>query len=755
MAKGLPQYQRSLIQAPGMQDFQLASLQEEVRSSQATSAALDRLSQYAFAGASRYAEEQAAKYAVDNPLTLEELEIAKETGVNPITEHLKGGTVWNDAVRKLYAQQASIELTNAAQLKVQDVYDRVLNNEINDTGVIKTELETPIRSYAKVLAEIDPVAANQYLANNISSARTYFRKSTEHLKLQDQLKLDANTELLLKNQMIEFEALSSTDVSVEEYLAKYEIAKANAYKALEFSQNKAGFEKYVDSRLQASLFDFMSDRMRSQYKNAQDLYNALEKNKVGEFKPIWDKLDKVEREALSSKILNDFNTELKQKVSNLKAFDGLVKNITDKQLSMDKIDEKDIQVLQEAITSLGAEGTEEGNAALLKVIIQQNIANQLNKLDDVGVSQFITKMKQDNADPGIIEFAEKYADKRAKAVASDHAGVVLKQNEIIQPSTNVLLSNNSDDVVIAFKEQMKVLDREGVDGVFTQAQVNQLKNTLSQASNDQKITIASNIVALGPKALDVFNQINEKDPVFAHVGLLMSDYMNAGEGMSQDTQAQLMIAGRQLAADILQGQANLQAFKITLPENRKVYQDNDVKINQAFEYSPEIKSRIFSVADALYASMVVKENVSDVGQYAFNNKTYEKALDMAVGKIGDKGGFLKYKDRYILIPNTVRGKDIDNVMETSDMLDFVTASINPNVKEKNIIADMNGLEIPLSKLRNAQLINLGEYYGLVYQGQVITDGAGDFLRIDLESLNDSYQNRERLGPMQQRNWIEF
>ena len=111
MAK-LQQYERQVSLMADAPQLQTPNLTEKVRTADILSGSLDQLSQFAFKKAEAGIQKQAIEYSVANSLTANDLKLASSTGINPIEQALNGGTVWNEALNKLYAQQASTELSN-------------------------------------------------------------------------------------------------------------------------------------------------------------------------------------------------------------------------------------------------------------------------------------------------------------------------------------------------------------------------------------------------------------------------------------------------------------------------------------------------------------------------------------------------------------------------------------------------------------------------------------------------------------------
>mgnify|MGYP003659941968 FL=1 len=88
MAK-LPQYERRAPLIADLPDLQTPQYGEQISRSKSIQGSLDVITKFAQSQAERQVLKQAAEYTVANPLTMEQLEAAKSSGVNPIEQALK------------------------------------------------------------------------------------------------------------------------------------------------------------------------------------------------------------------------------------------------------------------------------------------------------------------------------------------------------------------------------------------------------------------------------------------------------------------------------------------------------------------------------------------------------------------------------------------------------------------------------------------------------------------------------------------
>jgi len=166
MAERLPRYRPlgvSIASVPSVDFTQAAQI--EARGTQQLAAALDKMSQFAFAKAGEFAAEEGIRYGAENAPTMEQIELAKSEG-RDVLDLVPGDrfTTYGQAARKAALQMISdnteIEARNIiAQLKIEASNSDLSMPEFRD------QLDAVIDGYGENLKEIDPLIANKFKAS--------------------------------------------------------------------------------------------------------------------------------------------------------------------------------------------------------------------------------------------------------------------------------------------------------------------------------------------------------------------------------------------------------------------------------------------------------------------------------------------------------------------------------------------------------------------------------------------------------------
>ena len=108
----LTKYQQTGRVFSDVPQLDFANVRESFKRSQSLTSALDRISSFAFKGAAQETERVAERFAIDNPLTIDQVKEASKSGVTAedLVAASGGGKVWQDTVRKMQGEQLRTQL---------------------------------------------------------------------------------------------------------------------------------------------------------------------------------------------------------------------------------------------------------------------------------------------------------------------------------------------------------------------------------------------------------------------------------------------------------------------------------------------------------------------------------------------------------------------------------------------------------------------------------------------------------------------
>jgi len=744
MAKGLPQYQRSLIQVPDAPQVQMPNLQEEIRSSQAMSSALDRLSGYAFESAKRYVTSEAEKFTVANPITQEQLDEAQRTGKNPIADSLTGGMIWNDAVKKLYAQQAATELTNSAYKHYENVLQRVTNREITDAGQIQSELETPLKSWYGVLAQIDPEVASQFYTRRINDGNSYFKAGSKELKRQEQIDLDQLSEETFNGKVKQFRI----DVENQDPTVAYQMYKANIAELTESFKDSSRSATYINAfekEFKLALYGKMSKDLQAQYGTEEAIMKAIRKKDLGVYEPVWNELLPSEQKEFAQYLRNDMagiEAANKQTFSLIKSQgDDYIKRLLDDQ-NAENLDSQ-YGFLQSAGEMLTGEYKLAYEQQLQEIEMVRHIRKHYGKLS---LSQFEVEKSRvldgeipaefKNNPQAYMDYVEDYYDKMSTKKNKDLVSYAVDKYNGSLGNVDNLAIGNEVSLQQEFGSQISLVRSQpdympGTTNVLTKTQVARLESMLESdiVGSAQRIQLATNIVnTFGNDAPAVFNAIAKKDPIFAQLGAISSEDP---------------VSTRNTMNTILIGQNKMKTLGIKIDTYSRKTAIAD-KIASAFDIAPTNVQNVLSAADAYYIG--AGNDVENLSSSRIEND-YKEAIRAVMGGYTDNrgnkfGGFAEMNDDIVAIHDNLNADEVPKYVQNADKNDLLQAIVNPN---KTLISE-KGVEHSLVDLNQATLKRTGDSYMLLdANDRPFLDQSGNIIQIDLHILRDIYNNKQRFG----------
>ena len=295
-------------------------------------AALNRVSDFAFKQIEPAVERQAAQYAFDNPVTIEQLKKGAESGITAEDFIPVGGTKARDTIRKLYGAQAQVELHSDLVSKHTDITRRIDSGEIKDIESLNNELRAPIDGAVRSLASLDPEAAVRLQASASASANSAYKHGV--LKFaQDAANLASmKGDRLAEDQLVGERSHMVTefsDQSPRNVLANYNARIDANLEFLYRSAAAAGDAKGAMALVAEHKKDIRQVLLESFAMDASSTDHSLNMRKItsGDFKhmnPLWNTLTSDEKNKVASMVANRVSsnvtaTKLQKEAVNLES----------------------------------------------------------------------------------------------------------------------------------------------------------------------------------------------------------------------------------------------------------------------------------------------------------------------------------------------------------------------------------------------------------------------------------------------------
>ncbi len=728
-----PRYQRANVIYADMPNIQPTGLQEELASSRRISSALDQMIGITTDIGKRYAMEAAGKYSIENPITKEQLLEAQKTNANPIAKDLKGGTIFNDTLKKVYAQQASSEFTQIAYTHFEDVLKQVENGTLSDPESIRQSLDAIIKPQSQILSNIDVETGVGYDAKATAYANTYFKQANKELERQARERIDllSNDTINAKVKQFELASLNESDPVILKNLLDTHLEDADG--TFKQSNHRVALYGQLQQRLNYVLNNRFAEYMASIAGSEANAMKMLQKNNAKAYTSFWKSKTAEEQDDLRQFVLKEIRfrnagaeESERQFKSKLNTIEGMLKDGVEP-------DNESLQWIMTNVGSLSPDSLVRKDVDILttKVKIYKDL-NSMSLLDREAYEQKITSNRTaDNY--ALVEFVKDSNSKYRDSLSKDFIGTMKKQDKYKGSALDFSLPDSRFQPQV--DERIKTADLFGrVNNVkpsyLDEGEIESFRAEYQKASTQDKQLIMGRIVkTFGSKAGVVFDQLSPKDPVMGHLGGL---FVNQSNKETLDA----VIKGQ----DIINSGIKYDVNKLT--ESSAIRN----VIGDAFYDVPKIQTAVIETAKALYAEEAVRKNYAK-----FNGSAFEEALQKAAGqKSGPDGklygGIIKHNGVKVSIPSSIPTKEFDNVMDKATLADFRYASDNFAMrKNTNGLFDDNNLEYTSDKLKEAVLIPIDSNRAKLRIGNsLLTLKGGYDLVINLDVLYRKLKDEKRL-----------
>jgi hypothetical protein len=744
MAK-LPQYERRAPLIADLPDLQTPQYGEQISRSKSIQGSLDVITKFAQSQAERQVLKQAAEYTVANPLTMEQLEAAKSSGVNPIEQALNGGMVWNDAVNKLYAQQASTELNSQAYKHFDNILARVEAGELSDSNQIEDALNSPLKAWQNVIAQIDPEEANRFYAQTVNNGGAYYRKSLGELRTKEQERQDVIAEVNYQGMLKQFQLELQENLDPAALFLKYKTDMENAQELFSNSSKQATYKAQIEKEFSEGLYRHIAVEVTKEFGSSEEAMEAIRKNELGKYTVVWNQLRATQKSALETDITQEFTKIDAETSKQLTSIDNRVKDLTNKLLDNQEPTryDDDIVNLKSQAANLTGSAKVSAETYIARLEATRTVATnmQTKSLDEM--QREVERIRASEDSPEfILEQAETYYKKAKKAFEQDSVSYTLRKTKGVPGE--VLYDAESQAIALTgFKDQVDTMiaspDYIPNGNILTQIQVDNIVSKLSSpdALNDgTKAALATDIVnTFGPNAFAVFKQIAPKDPIFANVGYLLVDNPNGTV-----TTATTTLKGQRL----IESGIKLPAAQVNASQSRSSFLQSSMG-------NFEDAKRIVASAEAYYIGALPQGQDTSIIDEDLMEEAIWASSGGYIGADGNKyGGVAQIGNSLVMIGDEFKTDDVPDIIEKSPIQSFAAAVINNPDQTGSTIEGLDSRtgEIKsynIEDLQDASLMRVDDNYMLVGEDGVFKDINGNPIMIDLALMQDTYNNQKKLG----------
>ena len=273
-------------------------------------AALNRVSDFAFRSIEPAVQRQAAQYAFDNPITIEQLKKGAEDGFLP--DDFTAGSDATNTIRKIRAAQAHTALNADLVNQQADVMRKSDAGQIPDIDTLKREIYAPIAGHVKALALLDPEAAVRLEASASGTANAAYKHGLVNLSKDAANLADITSNRLADNQVTIYKAHFKSlfaDKNQQDVVATHATYEDAHFTALLRTGSAAGNSGAAQRLVADNRKEYEKVRVNefaeqaSAGRTTSQALEMIKQNDFGHMTPLWNTLKLDEKVAVEATVL--------------------------------------------------------------------------------------------------------------------------------------------------------------------------------------------------------------------------------------------------------------------------------------------------------------------------------------------------------------------------------------------------------------------------------------------------------------------
>lgn len=310
----IPRYQSMGVQYADLPRLSTAGMEQTAKLYDVLSEKLDRMSAYYQERAVTEAQKAGAKYAVQNPLTKEQLDTALGT---PEGVKVAGaGRIFQQSYEKFQAHQLSTELQMEGQRKIASVSAAIESGSPVDLNSINAEIKDMIDGYTASVMALDPERALQMKASLSTVGNTLYQKAAAQAIKQHKEQVQTNVNLAIDSmpRIVEniIEAAGSIDPSTGKEInidQMLEIAGKPFLDVVPLLGNKP-YQDFLSLVKDAKINALVKKGADREFnKSPSDAITALNQGNFGKLTGVYGSLTQKQKEEIRDRVLKSYSEE--------------------------------------------------------------------------------------------------------------------------------------------------------------------------------------------------------------------------------------------------------------------------------------------------------------------------------------------------------------------------------------------------------------------------------------------------------------
>jgi hypothetical protein len=286
---------------------------------------LDRMFEFAYKRKATEAEEKAKKYAIENPLTKQQVDDALASGEG--TKVRGAGRIFQQTYDKVQANLLSTELQLQANKAFTAVNATIESGQPFDLGTIEREIKDMVDGYTSTVMALDPDQGLRFKATVTSAGNAIYQKAADRAVQIFKAENDAmftsaltSVEPVLESIIAKAGAIdpeTNQPIDIERLLEAQRRPFLDSVRITGTNKHLVEFDKTLAKAKQGALVGLLTDR--EQVPDAAAAMDRIVRQDMGNLTPIFKGLTQAERKAVRDGVIDFYADEYTAKEQARKA----------------------------------------------------------------------------------------------------------------------------------------------------------------------------------------------------------------------------------------------------------------------------------------------------------------------------------------------------------------------------------------------------------------------------------------------------
>lgn len=311
----LPRFQQMGIQYADLPRVSTAGIEAGARATDVLGQSLDRMIEFAYERKVTEAERKAKEYAIQNPLTKQQVDDALASGQG--TKVRGAGRIFQQTYDKVQAGLLSTELQLQANKTLTSVNAMIESGQPFDLAQVQSEIKDMVDGYTSTIMALDPDQGLKFKATVATAGNAIYQKASERAIKIYQESVAANFEQALTDVEPVLESIiaksgtvdpqTGQPIDVELLIETQRQPFAASVQATANSKYLNEFNKKVMTAKKGALTSFLTDRTVVQ--SPADAINRINSGDFGNLSAVYKNLPQKEKDAVRDDVMKSFAAE--------------------------------------------------------------------------------------------------------------------------------------------------------------------------------------------------------------------------------------------------------------------------------------------------------------------------------------------------------------------------------------------------------------------------------------------------------------